>query len=70
MFKKIKKAYKKWVKFGKKVANFQVKALFTIVYIIFIIPAGLLFKLFFDWKKGFHPSGENSSCLDSARRQF
>ena len=43
---KINKLWKRWKKFGRKIADFQGRVLLTISYFLIVIPIGLAFKLF------------------------
>ncbi|MBN2406568.1 MAG: hypothetical protein JXJ19_02625 [Elusimicrobia bacterium] len=71
MLKKIKKLYGRWVEIGKKVASFQIRVLFTIVYFIFIVPFGYMFKLLTPGKEaGWQDAAEEKIDIDKARRQF
>ncbi|MCF7875017.1 MAG: hypothetical protein K9L95_05510 [Candidatus Omnitrophica bacterium] len=68
MFKKI---YQKWVRVGKKIATFQVRAIFTLVYFLVAIPYGLFFRLFArPFKSGWIDAKVYSSNLEDSRKQF
>ena len=70
MFKKLKVFYAKWKKTAQKIANFQVRVIFSIAYFIFIIPMGLIFKIFHSEKSGWQEAKETEASLPEARRQF
>ena len=40
----LKTFWTKWKKFGHTIADFQSRLILTIVYVVVIIPAGLVFK--------------------------
>ena len=63
--------------FLEKAGNFQARLLFTFVYVIFVIPMGLLMKLFSDPLRLRHQAGSawilkklRETDPDGARRQF
>jgi len=71
MFEKLKRFYQKWIKFGKKIANFQVKVIFTIFYFLFIVPFGLILKIFpKDKKSGWQKTKQSNINIEIAKRQF
>jgi hypothetical protein len=71
MLNRIKLIYKRWVKFGKKVAAFQIKVIFTLAYFILIVPFGLILKIFCAFNKiGWQKVEQEETTLESASRQF
>lgn len=70
MFKKIKEFYKKWIKLGRKIANFQVRFVFTVFYFILIIPFGLIIRLFFKESSGWKEVEYKDIDIEKAREQF
>lgn len=73
----LKKAWKRWKAFGRKVADLQGRILLTIFYFIFISPIGLIFKFFSDPLNIKKPSesswvefGLKSDSLEEARRLY
>lgn len=68
---KIKLLYQKWVRFGKKVANFQIRLLFVLVYFIFIVPFGAFFRIFYKYQKaGWHRPNPGKNYQDDTKKQF
>jgi hypothetical protein len=68
MFKKI---YQKWARVGRKIATFQIRAIFTLVYFLVTIPYGLLFRLFArPFKSGWIETKTYSNDLEDSRKQF
>jgi hypothetical protein len=73
---KIKELWQRWVKVSKKIGDFQARLLLSLFYIIFVLPLGLLLRLFADplgvKKNSAHWTSRQSSAprLQDARRQF
>jgi len=72
MFTKLKQLYGRWIVLGKKIAAFQIRAIFTLTYFIFIIPLGMIVKFFYSIDKpGWRQvRAEEETAVESARRQF
>ncbi len=71
MSEKIKLLWRRWTALGKKIATFQIKVLFTLTYVILIIPFGLLFRMFIRFPKaGWQKVKPEKITPDEARRQF
>ena len=69
--KKLISIYKKWVDIGLKIANVQVRFVFAAAYIVFIVPFGILFRMFSDKKKpGWHDAPDEPVTLESAKKQY
>jgi len=69
---KFRKFYtRRVIKFGKKLARFQTRAVFNTAYFLVIIPYGVFFRLFAKpFKSGWVDSKETPQTLERARQQF
>ena len=73
----LKKYWNKWKVIAEKIGNFNTRLILTLFYIIFVVPIGLIMKVFTDRLKLRHPSGSawitkktQENEQDYARRQF
>jgi hypothetical protein len=68
---KIKTLYRAWVRTGRKIAGFQIRLVFSLAYIFFILPFGLVFKRFSKQpESGWHPVKPETITMEKARNQF
>ena len=67
---KFKQKYKKLIVFGKKVAAFQIRILFSGVYYLFILPFALILSLITKKEKSGWKKINYSDDLKDAGRQF
>ena len=73
---RLKLLWAKWldsrfVRFGRKIAAFFIRIVFTVAYFIVIIPFGMLFRIFSKIPEpGWHDVEGHKSDIDDARRQY
>jgi len=71
MIKKLKIFYARWIKLGRKIAAFQVRAVFILAYYIIILPMGLIFRIFSPgYRAGWIEVEKKETGLEEASRQF
>jgi hypothetical protein len=73
---KLKELWQRWTRIAKKIGDFQARLILTLFYFIFIIPIGLIARMFADplalkntaahWEK----RASAPARLEDARRQF
>ena len=76
MNSKLKELWQGWTKIAKKIGDFQARLILTLFYFIFIIPIGLIARMFADplamknstvhWET----RASSPTRLEDARRQF
>jgi hypothetical protein len=70
--KTLKELYRKWKKIGKRIANIQIRVIFTVFYVIVIVPFGWAVKLIAPRQKnaGWHDAARDDTSIASARRLY
>ncbi len=74
----LKPLWKKWLKIAHVIGNFQGQVILTIFYFVFVLPFGILGRIFSDplrmrkqiTKSNFQKWGHGKDTIDTARHQY